>query len=163
MFAMGQEKEGLALTWKKDTLRGDLELCGLVVGICGYLWDPLEKEMATHSSILAWRIPQTEEPGRLQSMGPQTVEHNWATVNIQQREGDLRLISTAWCYLNSTRTGREKVRCKMEMFWHLWSGSSCYGNPPGRCIGDSLSPKFKGHAFELGVGWGRGWTGILAS
>ena len=33
--------------------------------------DPLEKEMATHSSILAWRIPSTEEPGRLQSMGLQ--------------------------------------------------------------------------------------------
>ena len=33
--------------------------------------DPLEKEMATHSSILAWEIPWTEEPGRLQSMGSQ--------------------------------------------------------------------------------------------
>ena len=33
--------------------------------------DPLEKEMATHSSILAWEIPWTEEPGRLQSVGPQ--------------------------------------------------------------------------------------------
>ena len=33
--------------------------------------DPLEEGMATHSSILAWRIPGTEEPGRLQSMGPQ--------------------------------------------------------------------------------------------
>ena len=33
--------------------------------------DPLEKEMATHSSILAWRISWTEEPGRLQSMGSQ--------------------------------------------------------------------------------------------
>ena len=33
--------------------------------------DPLEKEMATHSSILAWKIPRTEEPGRLQSMGSQ--------------------------------------------------------------------------------------------
>ena len=33
--------------------------------------DPLEKEMATHSSILAWGIPRTEEPGRLQSMGSQ--------------------------------------------------------------------------------------------
>ena len=32
--------------------------------------DPLEKEIATHSSILAWRIPWTEEPGELQSMGP---------------------------------------------------------------------------------------------
>ena len=38
--------------------------------------DPLEKEMATHSSILAWRIPWTEEPGRLQSMGSQRVGHN---------------------------------------------------------------------------------------
>ena len=38
--------------------------------------DPLEKEMATHSSILAWRIPWTEEPGRLQSMGLQTVRHD---------------------------------------------------------------------------------------
>ena len=35
--------------------------------------DPLEKEMATHSSILAWRIPWTEEPDRLQSMGSQRV------------------------------------------------------------------------------------------
>ena len=35
--------------------------------------DPLEKEMATHSGILAWRVPQTEEPGRLQSMGLQNV------------------------------------------------------------------------------------------
>ena len=33
--------------------------------------EPLEKEMATHSSVLAWEIPQTEEPGRLQSMGLQ--------------------------------------------------------------------------------------------
>ena len=36
--------------------------------------DPLEKEMATHSSILAWRVPWTEEPGRLQSMGSQESE-----------------------------------------------------------------------------------------
>ena len=41
--------------------------------------DPLEKEMATQSSILAWKIPWTEEPGRLQSMGSQRVRHNWAT------------------------------------------------------------------------------------
>ena len=38
--------------------------------------DPLEKEMAIHSSILAWRIPWTEEPGGLQSMGSQRVRHN---------------------------------------------------------------------------------------
>ena len=38
--------------------------------------DPLEKEIATHSSILAWEIPWTEEPGRLQSMGLQRVGHD---------------------------------------------------------------------------------------
>ena len=38
--------------------------------------DPLEKEMATHSSILAWEIPRTEEPGGLQYMGSQRVGHD---------------------------------------------------------------------------------------
>ena len=41
--------------------------------------DPLEKEMGTHSRTLAWRIPWTEERGRLQSMALQRVKHNWAT------------------------------------------------------------------------------------
>ena len=40
------------------------------------LEDPLKEGMATHSSILAWRIPWTEEPGRLQSTGSQRVRHN---------------------------------------------------------------------------------------
>ena len=43
-------------------------------------WEnPLEKEMATHSSILVWRIPGTEEPGRLPFMGSQRAGQNWAT------------------------------------------------------------------------------------
>ena len=41
--------------------------------------DPLEKEMTTHSSILAWKIPWTEEPSRLQSMGSQRVGHDSVT------------------------------------------------------------------------------------
>ena len=40
--------------------------------------DPLEKGMASHSSILAWEIPWTEESGGLQSMGLQRVGHDWA-------------------------------------------------------------------------------------
>ena len=49
-------------------------------GIWSLGWkDPLEKRLATHSSIFAWRIPWTEEPGRLESMGLQKVGHNWAT------------------------------------------------------------------------------------
>ena len=43
-------------------------------------WEgPLEKEMATHSSTLAWKIPWAEEPGRLQSMGLQRIRHDCAT------------------------------------------------------------------------------------
>ena len=41
--------------------------------------DPLEEEMSTHSSILAWEIPWTEEPGGLQSTGSQRVRHDWVT------------------------------------------------------------------------------------
>ena len=41
--------------------------------------DPLEKEMATNSSILAWRIPWTEKPGRLKPMGSQRIGHNQVT------------------------------------------------------------------------------------
>ena len=41
--------------------------------------DPLEKEMATHSSTLAWKIPWMQEPGRLLTIGSQRVGHNWAT------------------------------------------------------------------------------------
>ena len=49
---------------------GDTEVVSLV-------WeDPLEKKMATHSNILAWRIPWTEEPGELQSMGSQRIAHD---------------------------------------------------------------------------------------
>ena len=41
--------------------------------------DPLEEGLATHSSILAWKIPWSEEHGRLQAMGLQRVRRNWAT------------------------------------------------------------------------------------
>ena len=46
--------------------------------------DPLEESMLNHSSILAWKIPWTEEPGRLQSMGSQGVRHNGATVHTHK-------------------------------------------------------------------------------
>ena len=44
--------------------------------------DPLEEEMATNTSILAWTVPWTEKPGGLQSMGLQRAGHNWAINNI---------------------------------------------------------------------------------
>ena len=58
-----------------------------------WLWslsweDPLEKGMATHSSTLTWRIPWSEEPGGLQSMGFERVGHNWATNTHTQDDLD---------------------------------------------------------------------------
>ena len=46
--------------------------------------DPLEEEMATHPSTLAWKIPSTEEPGGLQSKGLQRVGQDWATKHTAQ-------------------------------------------------------------------------------
>ena len=51
---------------------GDIEMRVQSLGS----FDPLEKEMATHSSVFAWKIPWTEEPGSLQSMGSQGVGHD---------------------------------------------------------------------------------------
>ena len=75
--------------------------------------DPLEKEMAIHSSTIAWKIPWTEELGKLQSMGSQRVGHDWATSLYQpdfireweqrqlQREG--KAGANAWSYLANPR------------------------------------------------------------
>ena len=62
--------------------------------------DPLEKEMATHSSILAWKIPWTEEPGGLQSMGLQRVRRSWTSAQ-----------AACWWYRNSTLLGSHTHSC----------------------------------------------------
>ena len=53
----------------------------------------LQKEMATHSSILAWKIPRTEEPGGLQSMGLKRVRYNLANEHAQYIMNDIELVS----------------------------------------------------------------------
>jgi len=76
------------------------------------LEDHLEKEIATHSSILAWRIPWTEDPGRLQSTGLQRVGHNWATslegviglyrnsqLNLLQHQFLRHRLGLLWCWM----------------------------------------------------------------
>ena len=58
--------------------------------------DTLEKEMATHSSILAWKILWTEEPGGLQSMGSQRVRHYWASEHVfKKKEKSLKYIPSS--------------------------------------------------------------------
>ena len=103
-------------TWAHSNTREPSELHGLVAQRLKHLpamwetwvrslgWeDPLEKEMATHSSILAWRIPWTEEPGGLQSTGSQRVGHAWATSLtlgwVPRRPGDQLLmpVSPPYC------------------------------------------------------------------
>ena len=73
--------------------------------------DPLEKEMAIHSSILAWRIPWTEKPSKLQSTGSQRVRHNWVT------SPHLSLTKEARIY-----NGEKKIS--------LTSGAGKTGQPP---------------------------------
>ena len=81
---------------------------------CKELWvrsldqkDPLEEEVATHSSILAWRIPWTEKSGRLQSMGSQRVAYDWTTntqthTHIMKKR--LNKLSIEDMYLNIIKT-----------------------------------------------------------
>ena len=71
--------------------------------------DPLEEGMATHSSILAWRIPWTEEPGRLQSIGSHRVRHNWSDLAcwtiLSFKPGCAFWGSGYFCFLNIPSQG----------------------------------------------------------
>ena len=68
--------------------------------------DSLEKEMATHTNILAWRIPWTEEPGRLQSMRLQRVRHDWGIKQTQ-------LINIEANSLSNTQTESSNLEKKL--------------------------------------------------
>ena len=64
--------------------------------------DALEKEMATHSGILAWKIPLIEEPGGLQSTGSQRVGHNLVTKQHQQPIGGRTKLGMTYTCVRST-------------------------------------------------------------
>ena len=106
--------------------------------------DPLGKGMATHSSILAWRISWTEEPGGLQSLGSQRVGHNWATNTFtffhfihQRNPGELSnspkwLKSSLKYHLqlkinkNIGGSGLEPKRIGRQFMWN-WKGKCLLG------------------------------------
>ena len=69
--------------------------------------DPLEKEMATLSSILAWRIPWMEEPGRLQSTGSQRVRHNWVLITVLKHPASIQLLSCVWLFVTPWSVARQ--------------------------------------------------------
>ena len=58
--------------------------------------DPLEKEMAIHSSTIDWKIPWTEEPGRLQSMGSQRVGRDWATSLLMPKRISVKMLQNLY-------------------------------------------------------------------
>ena len=83
--------------------------------------DPLEKEMATHSSILAWRVPWAEEPDGLQSMGSQRVGHNWATSTFPFTR-PVWLVSISWEMKGHRHREDDYVKRRQKLEW-------CYHRP----------------------------------
>ena len=102
--------------------------------------DPLEKEMATHSRILAWRIPWTEKPGGLQSTGSQRVGHDWAT--------SLHLPSSHFIYHLNHGWGNEDNGDRLQKIPCMY----CYTQYPQPCSRPPLTHAYTGHSQE----WLRG-------
>ena len=120
--------------------------------------DPLEKEMVTHSSILAWRIPRMEEPGRLQSTGSQRVGHDWATslsflsfhayiqnlekwywrIYLQGNSGETHIENR----LVDMGRGEERVRCVESVTWKLMFYSIQFSHS---VVSNSLQPHWPQH------------------
>ena len=77
--------------------------------------DPLKKAMATHSSTLAWKIPWTAEPGRLQSMGSQRVGHDWVRLFTSLHFWWLKTIQT--CCLTVLEVRSKKHFSRLKSRW----------------------------------------------
>ena len=112
--------------------------------------DPLEEGMATHSSILTWRIPWTEEPGRLQSMGPHRVWLDWVTNTFSFNR--TKACFTIWFAQNVCWPVR-MVTISRRKSWHRLLGSHCHWADSGWGM---LS-----QCFQQGQeGWGRPLWGL---
>ena len=78
--------------------------------------DPLEKAIATHSSILAWKIPWMEEPGRLQFMGPQRVGHDWTT-SLSLSSPVLRILNVMGLFVFIPQCVTRRQHCPASALW----------------------------------------------
>ena len=107
--------------------------------------EPLEKEMASHFSVLAWRIPWTEEPGGLRSLESQRVRHNWATNThkilyvcvctctcVQRHFSHAQLFVTLWTIAHQAPLSMGFSRQE------YWSGLPC--SPPGNLPDPGIRP-----------------------
>ena len=87
--------------------------------------DPVEQEMATYSSILAWKIPWTEEPGGLQSMGLQRVRHDWVTKHTHTHKQHTH---------THTHTCRNKIGViKRDSWWRVLVRTTCIAQAKSIC------------------------------
>ena len=110
--------------------------------------DPLEKGTATHTSILAWEIPWTEEPGRLQSMGSQKIRHDWATntlTNINHFRSLLYNLTTILPDKNY-KSHRERDCFPSSLSYANIAPS---GSSQGSCPSCSSCPEHNQNAFLL--------------
>ena len=111
--------------------------------------DPLEKEMVTHSSILAWRIPWMDKPGRLQSTGSQRVGHDWATslslsfIVQKDHVQQLTSLSIWWRWHSDSSAGKE---------------SSCNAGDLGSIPGLGRSPADGNGSHSSVLAWRIPWT-----
>ena len=101
--------------------------------------DPLEKEMATHSSILAWKIPWKEEPGRFQSTGSQRVGNDWATSLYSYAEEEPPFM----CHFKSQNSSLQFWLWSIVSLAHTWK----------------VSPSLI-HSFIQKMNWGWGWLAL---
>ena len=109
---------------------------------------PLEEEMATHSNILAWRIPWTEEPGGLQSMGLQRVRHNLSDlahtpfeVQGQTRWREWETVSLYLCPPCPTKQHcwvPRETPCLLFLPWGKWEQSGYLASPAWRDVSQEI-------------------------
>ena len=118
-----------------------------------YVFYSLEKGMATHSSILAWRIPWTEEPGRLQSIGLQRVGHDWSDLAAAAAAATL-VLALAW----------EKWKLKVlvtQLHLTLFGPMDC--SLPGSSVHGILQVRmleWVAILFSRGSSWPMDWTRV---
>ena len=113
--------------------------------------DPLEEDMATYSSILAWRIPWTEEPGGLHSMGSQGVGHKWidlAHMHLRSKDEGGKIIEVDPSF------SRNKGQCSSKLTW-------CKGGDDVRGRGPRSMDRENTENGEIDSNWETGTSSIL--
>ena len=123
--------------------------------------DSLEEGIATHYSILAWKIPQTEKPGRLQSMGSQRVRHDWAGSHTQRKENafldllQLVKMDNPWRWDTKVNQGLEGTETQVSYDWD--GGIFCLWvtDVQDPSLTSSVSPRVSESTWTPGFSWFR--------